>query len=1225
MNLSPIKVWSKLSGSSSTDIAHAMSIGLDGSIYISGLASGILDGQTSKGAEDAFLTKYSTDGTKVWTKLLGTNAKDYALASATGLDGAIYIAGVTYGALDGKANSGDGDAFLTKYRTDGSKVWTTLLGGRLYDAAQGITVGLDGSIYITGQTLNSLDGQTNKGGADAFLTKYSSDGIKVWTKLLGTSEQTSSNFLGGKSWDEGNALTTGTDGSIYIAGFTYGSLDGQPHSGGEDAFLTKFNADGSKVWTKLLGSTSADIAYALTTGLDGSIYVTGITGASAYDSQISGTSINGKTTAGGIAVFLTKFNSDGEKIWTRLLDSSSNDIAYALTTGLDGSIYVGGYTEGVLDGQSKVGSRDGFLSKFSTDGTKAWTLLTGLSYSDYAEAIATGLDGSIYVTGLTDGSLDGRGLDFSDAFLIKYQDITSTPTYSVLANSATVNEGSIATFTLTTTNLASGTSVPYTLSGISAADVSGGSLSGNAVVNSIGVATISLTLLNDSLTEGSETLTISLQNKSASTVINDTSKSAETNAIYSDYTKHYYQAFTSNVSWSSALSLASSQSYRGLQGYLVTITSQYEDVFVSNNVVKPSGITGYSFSSGYKSFWVGASDEYSEGKWIWMAGPESGQTVYQYGGNSNNKYENFYLPVYSVGSADADYLYSNVPVENATLFPGNINRIFWDDLWNNPIMSGQSGNGFVVEYGGLPATYRITSNATSVNEGSEITFTLNTTNVEWGTLINYTISGVSSADITGGALSGTAIVSSNGNATITIPIASDLTTEGTESLTVTAQGISSSILISDTPITPVVVAPIPNVTSIPYGDGKYFYGSSGSDKVTGTSFVDVVKQTSTISANQLTKLSDGSWQIQNKITPSNSDNLVNVERVEFSDMSVALDVSGPAGQVAKILGSVFGPSYVSNTEFAGIGFAYLDGGMSYLDLCGLAAGAAGLSTPDLLVTTLLRNTTGTEPTALSKSSYLQSISNGASYASVVQQIADSSANAQSIKLTDIANTGLAFKPYVFPPTYSLSATSDSVTEGSTAVFILTTTNVAVGAEVSYTISGVSPADLIQGLTGKVTVGAGGAASIRVSIAADGVTEGQETFTVNAQGASAAMVINDKIDVSQPPTYMLTPATTSINEGVLAQVYVSTTNVAAGTSLQFGISGVGITQGDVIEGLSRFVTVDSTGKAVININTVADQLTEGPETMYITLGTSFTSIIIIDSPPVGVPPQDPYGY
>jgi hypothetical protein len=108
------------------------------------------------------------------------------------------------------------------------------------------------------------------------------------------------------------------------------------------------------------------------------------------------------------------------------------------------------------------------------------------------------------------------------------------------------------------------------------------------------------------------------------------------------------------------------------------------------------------------------------------------------------------------------------------------------------------------------------------------------------------------------------------------------------------------------------------------------------------------------------------------------------------------------------------------------------------------------------------------------------------------------------------------------------------------------------------------------------------------------------------------VINDSSKGNATPTYALTPATTSIDEGVLAQVYVSTTNVVAGTSLQFGISGVGITQGDVIEGLSRFVTVDATGKAVININTVADQLTEGPETMLVTIGTSTTSIFIKDT-------------
>ena len=81
----------------------------------------------------------------------------------------------------------------------------------------------------------------------------------------------------------------------------------------------------------------------------------------------------------------------------------------------------------------------------------------------------------------------------------------------------------MATFTLRTTNVAAGSSIPYTLSGISAADVSSGSLSGNAVVNSSGVATISLTLLNDLLTEGAETLQVTAGGASASTVVNDTS------------------------------------------------------------------------------------------------------------------------------------------------------------------------------------------------------------------------------------------------------------------------------------------------------------------------------------------------------------------------------------------------------------------------------------------------------------------------------------------------------------------------------------------------------------------------------------------------------------------------------------------------------------------------------------------------------------------------------
>ena len=147
----------------------------------------------------------STSPVIVWTKLLGTSSDDYATALTTGIDGSIYVGGITFGSLDGNTNSGANDPFLTKYNADGTKAWTKLLGGSGWEGASALTTGLDGSIYVSGQAYGNLDGQPNSGDGDAFLTKYSTDGTKVWTKLLGTSGD-----------DYTTALTTGLDGSIYV-------------------------------------------------------------------------------------------------------------------------------------------------------------------------------------------------------------------------------------------------------------------------------------------------------------------------------------------------------------------------------------------------------------------------------------------------------------------------------------------------------------------------------------------------------------------------------------------------------------------------------------------------------------------------------------------------------------------------------------------------------------------------------------------------------------------------------------------------------------------------------------------------------------------------------------------------------------------------------------------------------------------------------------------------
>ena len=62
------------------------------------------------------------------------------------------------------------------------------------------------------------------------------------------------------------------------------------------------------------------------------------------------------------------------KTWTKLLGTSSGHF-YARNTDQEDSIYVGGWTIGALDGQTKSGSADAFLTKHSMDGTKAMPLI----------------------------------------------------------------------------------------------------------------------------------------------------------------------------------------------------------------------------------------------------------------------------------------------------------------------------------------------------------------------------------------------------------------------------------------------------------------------------------------------------------------------------------------------------------------------------------------------------------------------------------------------------------------------------------------------------------------------------------------------------------------------------------------------------------------------------------------------------------------------------------
>ncbi len=145
-----------------------------------------------------------------------------------------------------------------------------------------------------------------------------------------------------------------------------------------------------------------------------------------------------------------------------------------------------------------------------------------------------------------------------------------------------------------------------------------------------------------------------------------------------------------------------------------------------------------------------------------------------------------------------------------------------------------------------------------------------------------------------------------------------------------------------------------------------------------------------------------------------TDTLTHIERLQFSDISVALDLSGNAGTVAKILGAVFGPSEVYNEVYAGIGLYYIDGGMTYEALMQLAidarlgAGAGHQAVVDLLYT----NVVGVPPGEADRAYFVGLLDSGAfTIPGLGVYAADYFMNLENINLVGLADLGLEYVPY----------------------------------------------------------------------------------------------------------------------------------------------------------------------------------------------------------------------
>ena len=249
--------------------------------------------------------------------------------------------------------------------------------------------------------------------------------------------------IGGSGNDHAFSIVESTDGGFVLAGYTnsYGAGD-------VDMYILKINSDGTLGWTRTVGGTGYDAAWAIINTSDGGYAVAGRTnsyGAGGYDMYIvklnsSGTvqwtrTVGGagafsgdvahsiaQTNDGGYAIvgntatlgyssgstdcYIVKLNSSGVVQWTRTVGGTNAEAAYGITATSDGGCAITGYTMSY-----GAGNQDVYVVKLNSSGTVQWTRTVGGTSGDKGYSIVQTTDGGYFISGST-LSFGAGGFDY---------------------------------------------------------------------------------------------------------------------------------------------------------------------------------------------------------------------------------------------------------------------------------------------------------------------------------------------------------------------------------------------------------------------------------------------------------------------------------------------------------------------------------------------------------------------------------------------------------------------------------------------------------------------------------------------------------------------------------------------------------------------------------------------------------------------------------------------
>lgn len=378
-------------------------------------------------------------------------AADRGLIAGTG-ETVTYTAPTTMGpdavTATSRSDASQSATATVTVTTTGARVWARQFGSGEYmhDEAHGIAADAASNVLVVGSTVGNLAG-TNVGGRDAFVRMYDPDGREVWTRQFGTSED-----------DVAVAVALDPSGNVLVVGATHGDLAGES-AGDSDAFVRKYDALGTELWTRQFGSGHGDRASGVAVDAAGNVVVAGSTMGS-----LAGTNL------GGADAYVRTYDAAGTEGWVRQFGTDANDSASGVAVDPSGRVLIvgttrwGGWgqpwieTSGFVRCFDAAGSElwdrpidvdqvfdglaiavDGFgdtlitrtvgsngpsntvVVKFDASGGERWSRRVGTTTTDHATAVAVDAAANVFVGGITEYRLDALwGGIRTDAFVWRF-------------------------------------------------------------------------------------------------------------------------------------------------------------------------------------------------------------------------------------------------------------------------------------------------------------------------------------------------------------------------------------------------------------------------------------------------------------------------------------------------------------------------------------------------------------------------------------------------------------------------------------------------------------------------------------------------------------------------------------------------------------------------------------------------------------------------------------